>query len=266
MNLAFAFAQSAQRDPTKTALFWGGAQFSYGQFRTRTLSVARRLRTGLGVRCGDRVGVWLKNCPEFVPAIFGAWQAGAVVVPINNFLKPAEVQFILADAGINIVILDESTKPGFEIVAAQRQGLKSFPVETFGGGDDGPGEDCDIGQDALAVILYTSGTTGHPKGAMLSHANLLANVQSCKHELLAVGEDRFVVLLPMFHSFMLTVGVLLPMLIGGSIVLIKTLHPPKNVVLEIVQHRATLLPAVPQFFRALAHCAMTVALRCRRKL
>jgi long-chain acyl-CoA synthetase len=263
MNLAFAFAQSAQRDPTKTALFWGGAQFPYGQFRTQTLSVARRLRTGFGVQRGDRVGIWLKNCPEFVPAIFGAWQAGAVVVPINNFLKPAEVQFILSDAGINIVILDESTKPGFEIVAAQRQGLKSFPVETFGGGDDGPGEDCDIGQDALAVILYTSGTTGHPKGAMLSHANLLANVQSCKHELLAVGEDRFVVLLPMFHSFMLTVGVLLPMLIGGSIVLIKTLHPPKNVVLEIVQHRATLLPAVPQFFRALAHCAMTVDLPLR---
>jgi long-chain acyl-CoA synthetase len=67
----------------------------------------------------------------------------------------------------------------------------------------------------------------------------------------------------MFHSFMLTVGVLLPMLIGGSIVLIKTLHPPKNVVLEIVQHRATLLPAVPQFFRALAHCSMPADLPLR---
>jgi long-chain acyl-CoA synthetase len=263
MNLALAFEQSAQRDLTKTALFWGDAQFSYGQFQAQTLGVARRLRTQFGVQRGDRVGIWLKNCPEFVPAIFGAWQSGAVVVPINNFLKPPEVQFILADAGINVVIVDESIKPCFEIVAAQRPGLKSFSVETFGGGDDGAGDGCDIGPDALAVILYTSGTTGHPKGAMLSHANLLANVQSCKQELLAVGEDRFVVLLPMFHSFMLTVGVLLPMLIGGSIVLIKTLHPPKNVVLEIVQHRATLLPAVPQFFRALAHCSMPADLPLR---
>jgi long-chain acyl-CoA synthetase len=67
----------------------------------------------------------------------------------------------------------------------------------------------------------------------------------------------------MFHSFMLTVGVLLPMLIGGSIVLIKTLHPPKNIVMEIIQHRATLLPAVPQFFRALAHSAAPVELPLR---
>ncbi len=263
MNLALAFAQSAQRVPAKTALFWGEAQFSYRQFRAQTLAVARRLRTQFGVQPGDRVGIWLKNCPEFVPSIFGAWQAGAVVVPINNFLKPPEVQFILADAGINVLILDESMKPGFEILAAQRQGLKSLPVETFGNGDDGPGEDCHTAPEALAVILYTSGTTGHPKGAMLSHANLLANVQSCERELLAVGEDRFVVLLPMFHSFMLTVGVLLPMLIGGSIVLIKTLHPPKNVILEIVQNRATLLPAVPQFFRALARASLPADLPLR---
>jgi long-chain acyl-CoA synthetase len=263
MNLALAFAQSAQRDPNKTALFWGEAQFSYRQFRAQTLGVAARLGTQFGVKPGDRVGIWLKNCPEFVPAIFGVWQAGAVVVPINNFLKPPEVQFILADAGIDIVILDESMTAGFEILAAQRQGLQSFPVESFGGGDDGSGEPCESAPDALAVILYTSGTTGHPKGAMLSHANLLANVQSCTEELLAVGEDRFVVLLPMFHSFMLTVGVLLPMLIGGSIVLIKTLHPPKSIIMEIVQHRATLLPAVPQFFRALANCPLPADLPLR---
>jgi long-chain acyl-CoA synthetase len=256
MNLALAFAHSAQRDPAKTALFWGDAHFSYSQFRAQSLSVARRLTAQFGVRRGDRVGIWLKNCPEFVPALFGIWQAGAVAVPINNFLKPAEVQFILADAGINVVILDDSMQASFEILVAQRPGLKSFPIESFGVGEDGPGDDCEIGPDALAVIIYTSGTTGHPKGAMLSHANLLANIDSCRIELLAVGEDRFVVLLPMFHSFMLTVGVLLPMLVGGSIVLVKTLHPPKNVVLEILRHRATLLPAVPQFFRALAQCSI----------
>src|SRR5580704_15141007 len=119
MNLAFAFAQSAQRDPAKTALFWGEAQFSYKHFREQTADVARRLTTEFGVRRGDRVGIWLKNCPEFVPAIFGAWQAGAVVVPINNFLKPAEVQFIVADAGINVLIVDDSMKPAYEILASQ---------------------------------------------------------------------------------------------------------------------------------------------------
>jgi long-chain acyl-CoA synthetase len=92
---------------------------------------------------------------------------------------------------------------------------------------------------------------------------LLANVESCRQVLKVVGDDRFVVLLPMFHSFMFTVGVLLPMLAGGSILLIKTLHPPKNILVEILQHRATILPAVPQFFRALAHSAAPVNLPLR---
>ncbi len=264
MNLALAFAQSARRHPSKTALFWGDARFSYGRFRAQSLWVAHRLRTHFGVRRGDRVGLWLKNCPEFIPALFGVWQAGAVAVPINNFLKPGEVQFILADAGIEVIILDDSLQEGFATLAAARTGLKSLAIESFGAdGRMASGATPDAGEGDLAVIIYTSGTTGHPKGAMLSHGNLLANVESCRLVLKAVGEDRFVVLLPMFHSFMLTVGLLLPLLVGGSIVLIKTLHPPKNIVLEIIQHRATLLPAVPPFFRALAHSPAPVDLPLR---
>jgi len=252
MNLARTFEKTAQRDPNKTALFWGGSQFSYGDLWSRSLGVAGRLRLEFGVRAGDRVGIWLKNCPEFVPALFGILQAGAVVVPINNFLKPAEVGFILADAGIDVIILDETMREGFDKLREGRPGLKSFGVETFATSANAA-EECLAKESDLAIIIYTSGTTGHPKGAMLSHGNLLVNVQSCERVLEAVGEDRFAVLLPMFHSFMLTVGVLLPLLIGGSIVLIKTLHPPKNIMVEIMQHRATLLPAVPQFFRALTH-------------
>jgi long-chain acyl-CoA synthetase len=264
MNLALAFAQSARNDPAKTALFWGDVRFSYGQFWEQTRLVAEQLQTRLGVRRGDRVGLWLRNCPEFVPALFGIWQAGAVAVPINSFFKPAEVLFILADAGIEAVILDESMKEGFAKVVEEKGGLKALFVESLGGQAAADAEPrADLAEGDLAVIVYTSGTTGHPKGAMLSHGNLLANVDSCRHVLKAVGEDRFVVLLPMFHSFMFTVGVVLPMLIGGSIVLIKTLHPPKNIVMEIIQHRGTLLPAVPQFFRALAHSPAPVELPLR---
>src|SRR5207249_3638225 len=108
----------------------------------------------------------------------------------------------------------------------------------------------------LAVLIYTSGTTGRPKGTMLSHGNLLSNVESCRQVLAAVEADRFVILLPMFHSFMLCVGVLLPMLVGGSIVLIRSVHPPKNILLEILHHRATIMPAVPQVFRTLANAQM----------
>ena len=245
MNLARALAKSAHRQPDKSALYWGGSQFTYAQIWSQSLAVAHHLRRELGVRAGDRVGLWLKNCPEFVTAFFGILQAGAVVVPINNFLKPAEVGFILADAGIDLIILDEAMRWDFEKLRAARPGLESLAVENFARlqSPAHAGENCRRAESDLAIIIYTSGTTGHPKGAMLSHGNLLANVASCAHVLETVGEDRIVVLLPMFHSFMLTVGVLLPLLIGGSMVLIKTLNPPKNIVAEIIQHRATLLPA-----------------------
>lgn len=104
----------------------------------------------------------------------------------------------------------------------------------------------------MAVLIYTSGTTGRPKGAMLSHGNLLHNVASCRVALNANAQDRFVVLLPMFHSFMMTVGVLLPLLTGCAMVVMRSLHPAKNILAEIVRRRATILPAVPQFFRTLA--------------
>jgi len=109
----------------------------------------------------------------------------------------------------------------------------------------------------LAFIIYTSGTTGRPKGAMLSHGNLLCNVASCRKVLETVEFDRFVVLLPMFHSFMLCVGIMLPMTTGCSVVLIKSLHPPKNVIQEIIARGATILPAIPQFFRALANAQVS---------
>src|SRR5207248_2958760 len=119
------------------------------------------------------------------------------------------------------------------------------------------------GETDLAVIIYTSGTTGRPKGAMLSHANLLHNVESCRIVLQTVAADRFAVMLPMFHSYMLTVGMLLPLIVGGSIVLIKSLHPVRNALQEIIQRRASILPAIPQFYRSLTHspAGMTLPVR-----
>src|SRR6185436_13163963 len=141
-------------------------------------------------------------------------------------------------------------------LSAKLPGLKYFQIEEFAqmsGPVAGPTAPSKRIEADLAFIIYTSGTTGRPKGAMLSHANLLCNVESCRRMLEAVDLDRFVVLLPMFHSFMLCVGIMLPMTTGCSIVLVKSLHPPKNVIQEIIAREATILPAIPQFFRALAH-------------
>jgi long-chain acyl-CoA synthetase len=261
VNLATAFADTATRCADKTAIFWGEEELTYARLLDQTRQVARQLAGPGGVKAGDRVGVWLKNCPEFVPALFGGLQAGAGLVPINNFLKADEVSYILGDAGIDVLLTEASMSEAFARLQAARPSLRILLIQDLlGGAEAAPATARPAGAERaeqdLAVIIYTSGTTGHPKGAMLSHGNLLHNIQSCREVLAAVQEDRFVAVLPMFHSFMLTVCVLLPLLVGGSIVLIKSLHPVKNVILEICQRGGTILPAVPPFFRALLNAAL----------
>ena len=256
-NLAEAFSQSAARHPEKAAIFWGEQEHSYGSLHADAVRLAAALRGDLGVRPGDRVGLWLKNCPEFVPALYAILEAGAVAVPINNFLKPAEIHHILADAGITIILTDAELGAHAAELLAARPGLRLWHVEQFAALREAapppasPGGPANT-RDDLAVIIYTSGTTGHPKGAMLTHGNLLHNVESCRVVLAAVDHDRFAVLLPMFHSFMLTVGILLPLTVGGSMLLIRSLHNPKSIIQEIYLRQATILPAVPSFFRTLA--------------
>ena len=254
MNLATAFAASAKRLPDKVALYWGESEFTYANLLAQSQAVARQLVKAFGVKPGDRVGLWLKNRPEFVPAFFGILNAGAVVVPINNFFKPAEVSYILEDAGVEVLISDVELSGNFPALTAVRAGLKIFSAEDFTPGDASHESHATNSQAEgdLAVIIYTSGTTGRPKGAMLSHGNLLHNVESCRLVLETIEQDRFAVLLPLFHSYMLTVGMLLPLLVGGSLVLVKSLVQPHHILREICQREATVLPAIPQFYRALA--------------
>lgn len=255
MNLTTAFLQSAQRNPEKTAVFWGNTEFAYRHLASQSAWASQHLQSALGVRPGDRVGLWLRNCPEFITAFFGILGAGATVVPINSFLKADEVHYMLGDAGIDVLVTEGAMQEALARLKASNPRLRLLMIEDFGAEGKGPADlpglaRCD--QD-LAVIIYTSGTTGHPKGAMLSHGNLLHNVESCRHVFETVEIDRFALVLPMFHSFMLTVCVLLPLFVGGTIVLVKSLHPPKSILRELMQHRATVLPAIPQLFRALAH-------------
>lgn len=270
MNLALAFADSVKARPAKTALFWGEREYSYAELWSQALCLAEHLKNQCQVKPGDRVGLWLKNCPEFVPAFFGILSLGAVAVPINNFLKTDEVSFILQDAGIDALVTDTDLGTHYRALHSRRPTLKLFQVEalsreTFNGSPvpQAPSELRQHKASELAVLIYTSGTTGRPKGAMLSHGNLLHNVESCRIVLKTVEVDRFVVLLPLFHSYMLTVGLLLPLIVGGSMVLVKSLHPARNVLQEILQRQATVLPAIPQFYRSMVNAPIPVPLPLR---
>jgi long-chain acyl-CoA synthetase len=264
MNLATVFAASVEQHSDKTAIFWGDAEIGYAELWARSRWMGGLLRDKLGVKAGDRVGIWLRNCPEYVPAIYGILLVGAVVVPINNFLKADEVTHILNDAGISVLISEQSLSEAFPKLQSNKPGLKIIEVEQMQSTPDANAPTTSSrARDDLAVIIYTSGTTGKPKGAMLSHGNLLANVESCRQVLEAVPFDRFVVLLPMFHSFMLCVCIFLPLTVGGSMVLVKSLHPPKNIVTDIIRRQATILPAIPPLFRALTNAQIPVDLPVR---
>ena len=246
-------------------MFCGDREYSYAELLHQTHFVAEELRTRFEVKPGDRVGLWLKNCPEFVPSLLGVLSAGAVAVPINNFLKPDEVSFIIADAGIQVLLTDAELGSHHRALETSAPRLRLFKVESI---PSHPSETSSRGEPGslasdLAVLIYTSGTTGRPKGAMLSHGNLLHNVESCRIVLKTVEGDRIAVLLPMFHSYMLTVGVLLPLLVGGSIVLVKSLHPVRNALQEIIFHQATVLPAIPQFFRSMVNSQIDAKLPLR---
>ncbi len=264
MNLAVAFTDSAKKHGDKTAIYWGPDEFSYGNLLLDTKRLASHLHRSCAVQPGQRIGLWLRNCPQFVPSLFGILEAGAIVVPINNFLKPAEVDYILNDAGIDLLITDASMREHTAVLKSTRPSLRVWEVEEFPTLPDAvPNPFAPAAPEDLAVLIYTSGTTGHPKGAMLTHANLWANIDSCREVLAVIDADRFVVLLPMFHSFMLTVGILLPLMVGGSLVVIRSVHPPKNIFAEILQRDATILPAIPQFFRSLANAQLPSRLPLR---
>lgn len=262
MNLATEFFASARTNGAKPAIFWGEQEISYQALALQTQWLANRLSGQFNIQPGDRVGIWLKNCPEFVPAMFGILAASGVVVPINNFLKAEEVQYILRDAGITLLITEGSMG---ELARLQEicPGLRIFDVAEIANASDAPEVTCSRSREDLAVVIYTSGTTGRPKGAMLSHGNLLHNVESCRQVLRAVSFDRFVVLLPMFHSFMLCVGICLPLVVGGSLILVKSLHPPKNIIMEIFARQGTILPAIPQLFRTLGQAPIPPGLPLR---
>ncbi|MEI6567230.1 MAG: AMP-binding protein, partial [Verrucomicrobiota bacterium] len=204
MNLWTAFANSAAARPEKTALCWGERQFSYLDIRSRADRVGYRLSRELGVKPGDRVGLWMKNCPDFIWGLFGILQAGGDVVPINNFLKAPELRHILTDAGIDLLLTDAELIQNREALRENHPELCVVDLSVWEqehlAVDSGWTAPTQATESDLAVLIYTSGTTGQPKGAMLSHGNLLHNVESCRIVLQTITDDRMAVLLPLFHS------------------------------------------------------------------
>ncbi len=253
-NLATFLTDSAQRHADRIALKLDDAEVSYSALDEASARVAG-LIAERGVGPGDRVGVMLPNVPYFPMAYYGILRLGAVVVPMNPLLKAREVQFYLEDPEAKLLFawhdFAEAAEPGAEQAGAECILVKPGEIEQLVGAADPRHEVADRDADDTAVILYTSGTTGKPKGAELTHSNLRRNVEVTATTLAEATPDDVVLgALPLFHSFGQTCGLNTTVCAGGCLTLIPRFDPTKA--LEIIDRdRVTIFEGVPTMYSAI---------------
>jgi acyl-CoA synthetase (AMP-forming)/AMP-acid ligase II len=255
MNVGGFLANAAERDPAKPAFVWGDEVFSYGQANARSESLAGALRR-FGLASGDRVGLLMQNCPQLLESMFATWKAGGCVVPLNARFRSEEVIYHLADARARMVIFGEAYQdvvaavrdraPSVErfiCVGASLPGQLAYDELTAEG--PGPGADADVTDEELAWLFYTSGTTGRPKGAMLTHGVLTFVSVGWVADLMTLGpEDVGLHAAPLthgagFHALALTMK-------GATQVLLRPPRfDPENFCASVQRHQVTNAWLVP---------------------
>ena len=254
INLASLLTRTASAHGDRPALKLDDNVLTYGAFDAGAARVAGLLRQR-GLEPGDRVGVMVPNVPYFGVVYYGVLRAGGTVVPMNVLLKPREVSFYLSDSGATQLFAwrdfagaaQEGAGNGQTEVIIVRPGefeaqLASAPAEPT----DAARQDSDT-----AVILYTSGTTGTPKGAELTHANMLDNCLYGGTELMRISErDVILGALPLFHSFGQTCCLNTAVRAGACLTMIPRFEPGKA--LEIIQRdKVTTFDGVPTMYHAM---------------
>ncbi len=255
-NLISALDRVAGERPGHPAVRMDDLVLDYSELREAAGQVTSLLSSA-GVAPGDRVGIMLPNVPAFPMAFYGALAAGAVVVPMNPLLKSREVAYYLGDSGAKVLFAwysaaGEAAKgaadTGTQVVVIDEPDMRSllaglFPVHTR----------VERADDDDAVVLYTSGTTGQPKGAQLTHANLTRNAALTAETLLRASPDDVVMgCLPLFHVFGLTCGLNATIAGGGTLTLLPRFDAGRALGI-IGRDRVTIFEGVPTMYAAMLH-------------
>lgn len=255
IDLGSWIARRAAATPKLPAITFGENTWTYRDFADRIDRLAAELGAG-GIRRGDRVGYVGLNHPDFLVTLFAAARIGAAFVPLNWRLTADELCYILGNAGVHTLVADAERAAVIDPVRAQaglQRAIALAPVPGWEVVDDLLTQGAPLADpvfadaDEVAVIMYTSGTTGRPKGAMLTHANLFWNnfnallaFDTCQH-------DVSLVCAPLFHIGGLNVTTLLTLQKGGQIVLMPAFDPGEALRL-IAEHRVTTMFGVPAMF------------------
>jgi long-chain acyl-CoA synthetase len=253
-NLAHNLLNTMATHPDRPAVKLDEQILSYTQLWDASARMATLLR-GMGVDSGDRVALQLPNVPAFPVACYGALLAGATVVPMNPLLKAGEIEYYLTDSGAKVVVAGDQM-PEAAHQAGERVGAKVLVVGPMGPAElpDDRAELLERDDRDTAVILYTSGTTGKPKGAELTHANLASNARTAAETLIEVGpRDVVMGCLPLFHVFGMTCGLNASVLTGACLTMLPRFDGQRA--LQIIERdRVTIFEGVPTMYSAMLHC------------
>ncbi len=260
--------------PDRAATVFLGATLTYRDIKVRSDWFADAL-AGLGIGKGDRVGIMLPNCPQYLVASFAVLRRGAIVVNLNPTYTAPELLTLFVDSGIRAIVTLDVLAPVVQAVQAQTaieqvivtslaeysaaatapprlDGCLTFADLVTGQGL-APVTRVPIEADDVAVLQYTGGTTGTPKGAMLTHRNIFANVVQTEvytNRTRTRGESRYLLVIPFFHIFGFTVGMMKGAWVGATQLLFPTFDV--DAVLEAIRdHVPTYFPAVPTIWAAL---------------
>jgi fatty-acyl-CoA synthase len=247
-------ARRARKTPHRTALIHHDTTVTYALLHERTTRLAHALRAR-GLRRGDRIAYLGPNHPSYLETLFAAGTLGAVFVPLNTRLAGPEIAYQLTDSGAKALIhgpshagLVAGLPGGTDVRACVEVGAE---YEEMIAQADGDPIDEAVTADDTCVIMYTSGTTGRPKGAMLTHSNLIWNAVNVlvDHDLIA--DERALVSAPLFHTAGLNMLTLPVLLKGGTCVLAESFDPGET--LDLVErHRVTFMFGVPTMFDQVA--------------
>jgi len=281
--------EAARQFPAGTALIYMNRKITYANLDALVSKFAAALAQ-LGVRKGDRVALYLPNCPQYIIAYYAALKAGAIVVPCNSLYVARELEHQLNDSGAETIVVLSSfyktiksvrehtplkhvivtnikeyfpplLRALFTVAKEKKDGHRvdiSQDTDTFWFRDllaSAPSRPpkVEVAPSDTACLLYTGGTTGVPKGAELTHANLMANVAQTRAWVYDMVQGKEVILaaIPLFHSYGMTTCMNLAMYTAGALILVPNPRDLKDVLHNIVRHKPTLYPGVPTMYVAI---------------
>ncbi len=247
--------------PKTQAILFAGESIAYSELYQRACRLSSGLKQVADLKRGDRVALFLPNWPEFITAYYAVVRLGAIAVSLNVMLKHDEVKFILNDSESSVLItankLIEQVPEAREVPSLKKilcvdkpQRADVFPLEDFLALASGKTSAADLANDDGAAILYTSGTTGTPKGALLSHGNIISNIQATRHHTQMASDDRLICYLPLFHCFGQNF-IMNAALDAGATLVLHERFQAEEILESVKSHRVSMFFGVPPVYQRL---------------